>query len=62
MKKFSWSPHRVSSVLAKTGFLRESPRPIRRPRFLVETMDCASIDTRGHACVHSIDAAPMTAV
>jgi len=33
MKKFSWSPHRVSSVLAKTGFSRESPPPIRRVIF-----------------------------
>jgi hypothetical protein len=48
---------------------RCSPKSVfcanRRDRFagaiLAETMDCASIDTCGHACVHSIDAVPMTA-
>jgi hypothetical protein len=48
-------------VLAKTGFSRESPPPIRGARFLVQTMNGASTDAREHACVRSIDTTPMTA-
>jgi hypothetical protein len=41
-KNFSCSPALRLFVLAKIGFSRESPPPIRQPRFWYRAMDCHS--------------------
>jgi hypothetical protein len=61
MKKFSLSPPSRLICARQNRFFARIAAADSRARFLVETMDCTPIDTRGQACARSIDTAPMTA-
>ena len=61
MKKFSPAPASRLIGARQNRFFARIVAADSLARFWVETTDCTSIDTRGHACARSIDAAPITA-
>jgi hypothetical protein len=61
MKKFSPAPASRLIGARQNRFFARIAVADSQARFSVETTDCTPIDTRGHACARSIDAAPITA-